>query len=229
MGAADVVVRPYRAEDREMVREVCYATGYMGDSPHWYWRDAESFADLWSRYYTDREPQSAFVATSPDGVVVGYLLGCVDTTKADDFNRLVGYHAVRRYCLVRPGTAGFLWRTIADVLRDNVLRRQPVPAPLHDDRWPAHLHINLLPEARAGGVGRRLMLLWLDRLRDLEAPGCHVETLAENTRAVGFFEATGFVKSGAPVQVPGMRRREGGRMHVQRLVQDLRKDRSGGR
>jgi ribosomal protein S18 acetylase RimI-like enzyme len=218
---ADIIVRPYRAEDRQMVRDVCYATGYMGDSPQWYWRDVESFADLWSRYYTDREPESVFVAMRPDGAVVGYLLGCADTSKANEFNRLVRHHALRRYCLVRPGTAGFIWRTVADVLRDNVIGRRPVPAPLHDERWPAHLHIDLLPEARAGGVGRRLITVWLDRLRELEAPGCHVETLAENSRAVAFFEATGFVKYGAPVIVPGMRRREGGRMHVQRLVQDL--------
>jgi GNAT superfamily N-acetyltransferase len=155
-------------------------------------------------------------------VVVGYLLGCVDTTKENEFNRLLGYHAVRRYCVLRPGTAGFMWRAMADVVRDSVIGRHPVPAPFHDEHWPAHLHINLLPEARAGGVGRRLMMLWLDRLRTLEAPGCHVETMAENTRAVGFFEATGFVKYGAPLLVPGMRRREGGRMHVQRLVQDFR-------
>src|SRR5579864_4210684 len=38
-GFMDVAIRPYRAEDRQAVREICYATGYMGDSPAWYWRD----------------------------------------------------------------------------------------------------------------------------------------------------------------------------------------------
>ena len=32
-------------------------------------------------------------------------------------------------------------------------------------RWPAHLHIDLLPEARGSGVGRQLMARWLDALR----------------------------------------------------------------
>jgi ribosomal protein S18 acetylase RimI-like enzyme len=193
----------------------------MGDSPHWYWRDVESFADLWSRYYTDQEPESLFVAARPDGVVVGYLLGCVDSTRANEFNQLLYYHAVRRYCLLRPGTAEFMWRSVTDVLRDNLIGRRPVPAPFHDRRWPAHLHINLLPEARAGGVGRRLMTHWLDRLHELDVPGCHIETMAENSRAIAFFEAMGFGKRGAPLMVPGMRRREGGRMHLLRLVQDL--------
>ena len=153
MGAGDVIVRPYRAEDRQMVRHVCYATGYMGDSPHWYWRDVESFADLWSHYYTDREPESAFVAERPDGLVVGYLLGCVDTTKENEFNRLIQYHAVRRYCLLRPGTAGIMWRTMADVVRDNVIGRRPVPAPLHDRalaRPPAHQSVARGSSRRGG-------------------------------------------------------------------------------
>jgi ribosomal protein S18 acetylase RimI-like enzyme len=222
MDAADIDVRPYRAEDRPAVRDICYATGYMGDSPHWYWRDVESFSDLWSRYYTDQEPESLFVATRPDGQVVGYLMGCVMTGGSHEFNECLRYHALRRYCLVRPGTAGFMWRALGDIFRDYVIGRHPVPSALVDTRWPAHLHINLLPEARAGGVGRRLMVAWLDRLRELDAAGCHIETMAENTRAIAFFEAMGFTPHGRPLLVPGMRRLEGGRMHMQRLVQDLR-------
>ena len=160
----DTTVRPYRAEDRAAVRRICYVTGYMGDSPAWYWRDVESFADLWTRYYTDEEPESALVADR-GGEVVGYLLGCVDTTRAEGPGSLMRHHAVRRMCLLRPGTAGVMWRMIADVVRDSVLGKVPLPVALIDDRWPAHLHIDLLPEARAGGVGRALMAAWLERLR----------------------------------------------------------------
>jgi hypothetical protein len=74
-------IRPYRAEDRARVREIAYATGYMGESPAWYWRDAESFAEIWTGWYTDHEPESTFVADD-GGDVVGYLAGCVDTARA---------------------------------------------------------------------------------------------------------------------------------------------------
>jgi len=33
MGVAEILVPPSRAEDRQMVRDVCYPTGYVGDSP----------------------------------------------------------------------------------------------------------------------------------------------------------------------------------------------------
>ena len=60
------------------MRRVCVATGYMGDPIAWQWRDPESFADLFTAHYTDREPESSMVAEL-DGRVVGYLLGCRDS------------------------------------------------------------------------------------------------------------------------------------------------------
>src|SRR5262249_48591366 len=76
-----VVVRPYAPDDRPAVRTLCHRVGYMGESAAWYWRHAESFADIWTSYYTDREPESFFVAVR-DGTLIGYLAGCVDSRNA---------------------------------------------------------------------------------------------------------------------------------------------------
>jgi hypothetical protein len=62
----DLRVRPYRPSDRRQVRSIAYATGYMGDPPTWYWRHRESFADVWTSYYTDVEPDSLLVAEDGD-------------------------------------------------------------------------------------------------------------------------------------------------------------------
>jgi ribosomal protein S18 acetylase RimI-like enzyme len=212
-----VTIRPYQADDRAVVRRICYRTGYMGDPPAWFWRDTESFCDLFCSYYTDEEPESSFVVES-EGRIVGYLLGCVDSQKVRDPARILLHHAVFRLCLIRTGTAGHLWRTMTDVLRDMVVGGNRLPLPLRDDRWPSHLHVDLLPEARGTGAGRALVGAWLDRLRQLGSPGCHVETLVENERAVAFFRSVGFAEHGQPVLVPGMRRRQGGRLHVQQMV-----------
>jgi len=211
-----VQVRPYRADDREPLREIACETGYMGEPAAWYWRDAPSFADVWTGYYTDREPESAFVAVEGDAVV-GYLVGCADTARAPSAAGAIVRQMLRRQLVLRPGTAGFFWRSIWDTLRDG---RVP-SGELHDPRWPAHLHINLLPAARGHGAGRGLMTAWLGRLRQLGVPGCHLGTMAENTNAIRFFESVGFARFGKPVLVPGMRLRAGGRMHAQMMVQSL--------
>jgi ribosomal protein S18 acetylase RimI-like enzyme len=211
-----VEIRPYRAGDRERVRAIAFATGFMGEPAAWYWRDAASFADIWTGYYTDREPESAFVAVE-GGAVRGYLLGCVDSARAPSPRRAILRQVLRRQLLLRPGTAGFLWRSMRDGLRDAA-----VPSgELSDPRWPAHLHIDLLPEARGRGAGRALIDAWLARLSALRSPGCHLGTLAENTSAIRFFGRMGFAPHGPPELVPGMRTRSGARMHQQIMVRSL--------
>lgn len=212
-------VRAYRIEDRAAVRRICFETGYMGDPVGWLWRDQESFADLFSAWYTDCEPDSAQVATLGDEVV-GYLLGCRDSRRVTSLGRVVGRHVARRGLLVRPGTAPVLWRGAYDLVRAAAGRRRTTTG-VELDRHPAHLHIDLLPEARGHGLGARLVEGWLDALRAQGVPGCHLETWAENDGAVAFFRAMGFRPQGEPVPMPGVRSVDGHRHHTLLMVQDL--------
>jgi ribosomal protein S18 acetylase RimI-like enzyme len=219
--SADLRVRPYERGDRAAVRAVCFRTGYMGDPVDWMWRDEASFADMFSRYYTDREPESAFVV-EVDGRVAGYLLGCVDSTRASNPGAVAGRHVLLRGIAFRPGTARVIWRTVGDAARDLATRRVRLrDLELTDPRWPAHLHIDLLPEARGRGAGRLLVGAWLDRLRDLGVPGCALQTMSENAGAIEFFSAVGFRRLGRPVLIPGFRTRLGYRLHQQVMVIDL--------
>jgi hypothetical protein len=70
-----VGVRSFQPADRAAVRDISYRTGFMGESAESFWRHKESWADLWTSYYTDQEPESLHVATMDDAVV-GYLAGC---------------------------------------------------------------------------------------------------------------------------------------------------------
>ena len=188
----------------------------MGDSPAFYWRDVASFQDIWTAWYTDVEPESCFVAEAA-GRVVGYLSGCVDSRRAPSPRDAVTRQMLRRLLVFRPGTSGFFWRSMIDVLREG----SPPSGEVDDPRWPAHLHTNLLSEGRGLGLGRALMEAWFERLRNLAVPGCHLGTLAENTRGIAFFERMGFRRLGTPQRVPGMRTPEGARMHQQLMVIDL--------
>jgi ribosomal protein S18 acetylase RimI-like enzyme len=214
----EVSIRRYRSEDRPAVREVAYRTGYMGEPVDWLWRDRPSFQDLFTTYYTDREPESLFVAVA-DERVVGFLTGCLDTTRAVPPEGAALGTVLRRGLLLRPGTAAFFWRAAWDVVRGGF-----PGGGLLDPRWPAHLHINLLPEARGLGAGGALMRAWLAHLRAAGVPGCHLGTFAENTNAIAFFERMGFRRFGRPEAVPGFRLRTGGRMHQQLMVRSLRDD-----
>lgn len=214
-------MRGYASDDRDAVRRICWETGYMGDPVGWQWADRDSFADLFTGWYTDHEPGSARVAEL-DGRVVGYLLGCRDSRRVrSPGGGTVALHLLARGLLVRPGTAPVLWRSLGDVARGAV-RGEDLPSAFVDDRWPAHLHIDLLPEARSQGVGEALVTAWLDDLAADDVAGCHLETWAENDGAIAFFRHMGFAPRGRPTPMPGLRSPEGHRHHSQLMVRSLR-------
>ena len=218
---SEISIRPYEPGDRAAVRRICHETGFMGEPVDWLWRDVESFAELFTGWYTDHEPQSASVIDI-DGQVKGYLLGCEDTARSASEAIVFARQIVRRGILVRRGTAGTAWRMIGDGIVDVTVRRvDPRAAEVHDARWPAHLHIDLLPEARGLGLGRRLIQRWFAHLTAQGIPGCHLGTFAENTGAIAFFESVGFRRRTDAVAVPGFRTRDGARMHAQPMVVDL--------
>ena len=57
------------------------------------------------------------------------------------------------------------------------------------DRFPSHLHINLLPGARGQGVGRRLMNTVFSALARSGSPGVQLGVRASNTGALAFYRA----------------------------------------
>jgi ribosomal protein S18 acetylase RimI-like enzyme len=209
----DVSVRKFIEADREAIQDICYRTGYMGDSAECFWRHKQSFVEVWTSYYIDHEPESLYVAIKDDSVV-GYLTGCLHTSLAPNFDDILLSAIIKYRLLFRRGTAGFLWRAILDGLRD----KRTAASELIDERWPSHLHINLLPVARGTGLGAALMESWLEQLKNSGSRGCHLGTLVENTRAVSFFEKMGFKNHGEPSLVPGMRGLGKERLHQQFMV-----------
>jgi ribosomal protein S18 acetylase RimI-like enzyme len=149
-----------------------------------------------------------------DHRIVGYLTGCLNTALAAKSDDMI-LAAIKKYGLLfRAGTAGFLWRAIFDGMKD----KQVAAGELMDERWPSHLHMNLLRAARGTGLGAALMESWLGQLKQSGSVGCHLGTLVENTRAVSFFEKMGFKAHGEPSLVSGMRGLKGERLHQQFMV-----------
>jgi ribosomal protein S18 acetylase RimI-like enzyme len=218
---AELVFRPYAAGDRARVRDICFRTGYMGEPVAWQWPDDESWADMFTGYYTDLEPERALVVER-DGTVAGYLLGCIDSRRAWNPAAVAGRHILRRGIAFRRGTRRVIARTFSDAVADLLRRRlDPHALEFSDPRYPAHVHIDLLPEVRGVGAGGRLMRMWLDELRRRAVSGCHLQKFAENTGAAAFFEACGFRRIGTPQPVPGLRTRAGGRLHTETMVLEL--------
>ncbi|MDB4976776.1 MAG: family N-acetyltransferase [Myxococcaceae bacterium] len=205
-------IRPYRAEDRERVRSICFDTGLMGEPVADQYGDRESFADLFTAYYTDHEPQHCFVVDA-DGAVVGYLLGTLDTRRVPTKESIIASHMLRRALPLRPRMAQFIARSARDAAADALARVRPELADL--SRFPAHTHFNLLPEARMAPIAAGLYRAFFQVAKRAGCPGIHGEVFAENTRAAALHQAMGFARQGEPTPVPGMRSASGERLHLQ--------------
>ncbi len=216
-----IKVRPFEKEDRQAVRNICFMTGYMGEPADIYWSDIESFADMWCGYYTDMEPESCFVAEI-DGEVVGYSLGCFDSKNAWNPAMIGMKHAFNRGLMFTKGTGPAMWRTLSDVLSDLISKRRLPQKPFLDPRWPSHMHIDILEQGRRMGMGRELVESIKQRFISLGSPGLHLETVLENQNAVKFFRSVGFKDYGEPLELPGIRAKDGSRLHGHVMVMDLK-------
>jgi GNAT superfamily N-acetyltransferase len=61
--------------------------------------------------------------------------------------------------------------------------------------YPAHLHVNLAPDRRSGGLGSDLVSTFVADAKRAGAPGVHVVT-SRGARNVGFYARNGFSELG---------------------------------
>ncbi len=189
----------------------------MGEPVDWMWRDQESFSDMFSGYWTDREPESASVADL-DGEIVGYLLGCTDSRRVWNAGKLLAHHA---FSARLPRAARDRRHLLTDDDRRD-LRRDPSPPPATDllrqalARPPPHR-----PHARLPGTPRRYEAGERLARHPASSGSARVsspDNVGERERAIAFFQKIGFEKRGAPEGAPGFRTRTGERMSVQLMV-----------
>ncbi|WP_436776594.1 GNAT family N-acetyltransferase [Yinghuangia sp. YIM S09857] len=212
-----IAVRTFADADRTALRELAPRVG-EGSPSGSLWGHPESEAAMYLDPYADLLPDSLWLAFL-DGALVGYLAGCPDSAEFPSESRRMD-RAIREHRLfLRARPVAFFARAVADA-GWSALRRRPTAGDFADPAWPAHLHINLAPEARGTGAAQELMTRWLQQLRTAGSPGCHLQTLVENTRAVRFFRRMGFTPYGPQPMVPGLRH-EGRRVHQLTMVQSL--------
>ena len=183
-------IRPYEPRDLGALYEICLRTGDAGDDATDLLDDPRLLGELYAAPYGVLEPEHAFVLDD-DGVAVGYVLGALDTRAFDARCEAEWFPALRARHPERPG---------GDRLDDLLVAMLHHPHRQADDvleRYPSHLHIDLLPPAQGAGWGRRLMATLFEVLAADGSPGVHWGVSARNTRALGFYRHLGFRELGA--------------------------------
>jgi ribosomal protein S18 acetylase RimI-like enzyme len=176
-------------------------TAASGDDATGILEDDDIWANMFVLPYVRHASEFAFVLESGGDEVVGYVVAAPDTDAFEDwFCRVWWPQFTQRW--PRPTRQA---SRQDEVLEYAYSRRSGLNQ--HVAQYPAHLHISLLPEAQRQGWGRRLIDCLRLRLREAGVDGLHLAALADNGRALAFYQHIGFTVLGQepPVVIFGLR------------------------
>jgi ribosomal protein S18 acetylase RimI-like enzyme len=188
------LIRAYRPADLDAVYDICVRTGDAGGDARGQYSTDRLMGDVFAAPYVTMEPEHAHILDDGTGAAVGYVIGTADTARF-----------VRRYRDEwLPATAGrYPHPADPPVTREDsmlALLEQPermIVPELAD--YPAHLHIDLLPQWQGKGWGRGLISALLAGLRAAGASRVHLGMAVSNVSARAFYDRMGFTE----IPVPG--------------------------
>ena len=186
LGAADLgfTVRAARPDDHDALYDICVRTGDAGHDATRLIDEPALYGHLYAGAYLALEPALASVAEL-DGTVVGYVLAALETASFEARLEHEWWPPLRAAHPL-PATGTELDRRFVGAIHSPRVTPSSVT-----ERYPSHLHIDLLPVAQGHGVGKRLMLRLFEQLRTAGSHGVHLGVDPRNAHAIGFYEHLG--------------------------------------
>lgn len=170
-----MTVRPYEEKDKNNVRFICLESAGKSNASEY---EKNFLLNTYCNYYIENEPQNCFVAADENDNAVGYIL-CTES-----FNKFSEIF-LKKYASRHMKFRG-LYRLAA---RMSILEQKA-----HRDDYPAHLHIDLLPEYQKKGLGRILINTLCEHLKKNGIKGVMLSVFIGNTGAIKFYHKCGFKK-----------------------------------
>lgn len=178
-------IRPFHPSDLPDLYRICLLTGASGKDASALYQDPDLLAHFYMAPYVFIEPELAFILCL-DGKPMGYVLGTKDSEKFEEWSEKHWFPTLRnKYPMPEESDESFDAR---------IIRRIHTGYKADPDlkEYPAHLHIDLLPEAQGKGQGRKLMEAFIEKLKELKAPALHLGVDLHNPEAIAFYKKVGF-------------------------------------
>lgn len=184
-----ITIEPYEERYLPDLYAISLATGHMGgDASHLYTLP-ELMGQIYSAPYAMLEPSLVMLAMDERGVA-GYIVGVADTRSWEERLEREWWPKLREKYPEPAGSAPSDWN--ADEHRIHMIHHPShVPASV-SERYPAHLHMNLLQRAQGSGLGLRLLEAWIEKIARFSPSGAHVGVNRQNERAIRFWSRAGF-------------------------------------
>jgi ribosomal protein S18 acetylase RimI-like enzyme len=183
-------IRPFHPSDLPALYRICLLTGDAGGDATALYSDPDLLGHVYAGPYPIADPGLTFVVVDELGPV-GYILGTADTQRFEQWLERAWWPTLRaRYPLMEDPRDG----TEDHVLVGRIHAWTGADESL-TDRYPAHMHIDLLPRAQGQGLGRRLIETLSAALRERGVPGLHLGVDSRNEGAIAFYSRVGFTEA----------------------------------
>lgn len=131
---------------------------------------------MFCRYYIEKEPENCFVCTDDNDKAVGYIFGVTNFQKyLKSFTDYI--EEIKEIC------NGKYFQSAMDEIYEHQI---------YEKEYPAHLHINILPQYQSNGIGTHLITRFCNRLKEENIEGVMLVVDTDNTGARRFYEKNGF-------------------------------------
>jgi GNAT superfamily N-acetyltransferase len=184
----ETIIRKFKPEDRESVRDIAWETAFMGESAEVFFSGKEILADFLTLYFTDYEPDSCFVAVFANRVQ-GYLIGSMDCRilSLTFMNKIMCgliMKSIFSGAVFRRKNLKMIFAFFLSFLKGEFNMKE-----VNKD-YPATLHINLRKDFRKQGIGTRLISAFEEYLKGKKVKGVYLATMSST--AGDFFRNQGF-------------------------------------
>lgn len=178
-------IRPYHPTDLTSLYRICLGTGDAGkDASHLY-RDPDLVGHYYAAPYAVLEPDLSFVLTDA-GMPCGYVLGARDTATFGQRCEVEWLPPLRARYPLLPDSDRSLDANIIRAIHRGHERENRFPD------YPAHLHIDILPQGQGKGWGRRMIETLTTQMRAFGITGVFLGVGGRNTNAISFYRHVGF-------------------------------------
>lgn len=210
-------IRDYRPSDLPYLYDICLRTGDSGKDASGLLPDSFVIGQYYAAPYALRDGRCVLILEGERDEAglarpLGYILGTDDTASYNAWLVSEWLPGCAALYGPRPSAApaaevpdaGGSGRGETQAAEPSLYERlaklftAKPETPAYCDRYPGHIHIDILPEGQGAGWGRRLMDAFCDRLRSLGCRGFHLGVGARNQAGVAFYRRYGMEELEAP-------------------------------
>lgn len=168
-----ITIRKYEEKDRENLLRICIETSSLPTKTK---EDLDFLNLMFNDYYAIVEPGNCFVAVNDEDEAVGYIL-C-----AENFDRY--YKNFKNFYIPMIKKLGIKYYIMAmsEIAVHSIFRK----------KYPAHLHIDILPVCQGKGTGTALMNELKDHLKGKGVDSLMLSCGMGNEKAIKFYKKNNF-------------------------------------